>query len=261
MSTVDKILQKSFNKITTNEPLFTILLTNYDIIKQIAANAANAYDFDLRNFRQSDSSETHELILRRLEQNSENLLAEILEFIKKDPIYSFDTVQMFLRCLHIADQHMQYDEDDRFTSEPGEKYKSIFSTMSNTDIWRKWSRAYLRLVDVAEFTSDHCYCVKSKIRRSVGSHVFKTYREIIKKNEKGAQLSDQQAADELWSLYDSQVKNELYEYMPLQQVFIEFVLVTLASIKLTSVVIYHFKRFVDSIKCENNSSSNSPQTH
>ena len=166
---------------------------------------------------------------------------------------------MFLRCLHVADQHMQYDEDNRFTSEPGEKYKSIFSSMSNTDIWRKWTRAYLRLVDVAKFTSDHCYCVESKIRRSVGSHVFKTYHEIIKKNEKGAKLSDQQAADELWSLYDSQVKNELYEYIPLQQVFIEFVLVTLASIKLTSVVIYHFKRFVDSIKCK--SSNSPPQAH
>lgn len=181
---------------------------------------------------------------------------EVLAFIKNDPGSSTTNggCVRLLKILEKADDYMRNDPCKRFDDDdeenekpkgifasPTKTYKSIFEPMSDTNILKQWTCAYIRLMEVVKCTHDN----NKYIEKSMEDPVFVQWRKITKLTTTGACLDDKQAYDQFWSIYETNAQYKLHVYAPIKQLFVEFVLVTLASIKLTGVVIYNFKKFVD----------------
>ena len=74
---------------------------------------------------------------------------------------------------------------------------------------------------------------------------YSLYRSITRLNVEGAAKSESDARAEYESIFQESTRNEIYNARTKWSLFFEFILVTLGSIHLNSIVVTQFKEFVD----------------
>lgn len=219
-----------------------------DLIRKIAENA-------------QDTSLAGKSVAREVMNGLFMSLRSLIPYLKKQE-YSYEinlypvNVQFFLEIMMCADVNMANDTEQRFwapridPADPNHSkwekdsfaagYLSIFSRLGNGNKWRNWTRAYLQLMDTMQVMNQRTGPLQEK-----EFDAYNLYRTITKLNVQGDNLSESEALAEFDSEFTTYVRDKIHIPRSTWSLFCEFILITLDSVHLNSIVVSQFKKYTD----------------
>lgn len=199
------------------------------------------YDESIRSYREKILANIGTRVFcnqykdRELQILADGLLKSICileDYLNKNLLYQIygDNIKLFLEWMMMADYGEQIDKYN---------FNSIFSDMSDFNLWYRWTLSYCSLIN---FLEENYVTTGTNSRSSIDD--YKMYRSVTKLNHVGASHSEEFERREYCTI-KAQVKNKTdFLFFNSAAHFFYFILNTLASIKLNIKSIVNFDKYV-----------------